>query len=105
VTTGYDPQFTAAVEQARRQGLRIAVDLEQRCGDELWRAAQGMAAPYAVEWCDGQVHWASLDGAEPAIETLNLDELYARLTTLAAWARSNPETPGRSAFSSNGHAV
>jgi ATP phosphoribosyltransferase regulatory subunit len=101
VTTGYDPQFIAALEQARRQGLRIAVDLEQRRGDELWRAALGMAAPCAAAWCDGQAHWASLDGAEPAIETLNLDELNARLTTLAAWTRSNPEIPGHSASSRN----
>lgn len=40
----------AFVEAARQRGLRVAMEVDGRDGDDLWQAAQASGAHYALDW-------------------------------------------------------
>jgi ATP phosphoribosyltransferase regulatory subunit len=50
VATANNTQCLRIVQAWRAAGIRVAVDLEQHCGDELWQAARAQGIPRAFTW-------------------------------------------------------
>ncbi len=83
VSTANDPACLAIIAAARRAGLRVAVELEHRHGDQLWAVACRLGVAVALDWrADGPVFYS----AEPAgvrREPCTPDAAAARLAELA----------------------
>ncbi|MBW7885404.1 MAG: ATP phosphoribosyltransferase regulatory subunit [Caldilineaceae bacterium] len=83
-STSNSPEAMAVVEQGRRLGLRIAVDLDHRHGAELSAAARALGISATLDWSAGGVQIARIEDGTERLEQIAPAHVVAALAQLAS---------------------
>ncbi len=93
VAAGAHPAALAVVAEARRAGLRVALDLDNRHADALCAYASQIGASVALDWDAGAPACFDLTGVTPRCETVPADALPALLARLVERTQSRRTPP------------